>query len=183
MHLYLVQSSQKRLAENFFLITTVRPWMRHWPTPMMLPEKRGSRSQLRLFWVVGRIPGDRHDPSATEEEEAYLRSGRAGGSCRRCPPGAFCRRSSRRQRCDNTWKNTAQAKDTRQVKIQGFLWEKHGEREGPPQVLTCCAPRWQPWASPWCPKCRCKRAGLEERGEASAGCSQLPEKTPREKAF
>lgn len=38
MHLYLMQSSQKRLAENFLFTTTVRPWIRHWPTPMILPD-------------------------------------------------------------------------------------------------------------------------------------------------
>lgn len=38
---YLAQSSQKRLAENFFLMTTVRPWSRHCPTPMMFPAKHG----------------------------------------------------------------------------------------------------------------------------------------------
>lgn len=40
VQLYLMQSSQKRLAENFFFTTTVRPWIKHWPTPIILPNKR-----------------------------------------------------------------------------------------------------------------------------------------------
>lgn len=41
VQLYLIQSSQNREAENFFRITTVMPWSRHWPTPTMFPEVRG----------------------------------------------------------------------------------------------------------------------------------------------
>lgn len=37
VQLYLTQSSQKREAENFFLMTTVMPWIKHWPTPTMFP--------------------------------------------------------------------------------------------------------------------------------------------------
>lgn len=37
VQLCLTQSSQKRLAENFLLITTVKPKSKHWPTPMMVP--------------------------------------------------------------------------------------------------------------------------------------------------
>lgn len=29
VQLYLIQSSQKRLAENFFFTTTVSPWIKH----------------------------------------------------------------------------------------------------------------------------------------------------------
>lgn len=39
VQLYFMQSSQKRLAENFLLTTTVSPFIRLWPTPMMLPGK------------------------------------------------------------------------------------------------------------------------------------------------
>ena len=41
VQLYLIQSSQKREAENFFRITTVMPWSRHCPIPTMFPEGRG----------------------------------------------------------------------------------------------------------------------------------------------
>ena len=41
VQLYLIQSSQKREAENFFRITTVMPWIRHCPIPTMFPEGRG----------------------------------------------------------------------------------------------------------------------------------------------
>jgi hypothetical protein len=42
VQLYLIQSSQNREAENFFRITTVMPWIRHWPTPTIFPEGRGA---------------------------------------------------------------------------------------------------------------------------------------------
>lgn len=38
VQLYLTQSSQKREAENFFLMTTVMPCNIHCPTPTMFPE-------------------------------------------------------------------------------------------------------------------------------------------------
>lgn len=37
VQLCLTQSSQKWLAENFLLTTTVKPKSKHWPTPMMVP--------------------------------------------------------------------------------------------------------------------------------------------------
>ena len=38
VQLYLMQSSQKLLAENFLFTTTVTPLIRLCPTPMMLPD-------------------------------------------------------------------------------------------------------------------------------------------------
>ena len=40
VQLYLTQSSQKREAENFFLMTTVMPCIRHWPIPTIFPEDK-----------------------------------------------------------------------------------------------------------------------------------------------
>lgn len=47
VQLYLAQSSQKREAENFFLMTTVMPWIIHWPTPTMFPVDKG-RSGVKV---------------------------------------------------------------------------------------------------------------------------------------
>ena len=45
VQLYLTQSSQNRLAENFFRITTVHPFKNAWPTPRMPPA----------VWYKGRV--------------------------------------------------------------------------------------------------------------------------------
>lgn len=37
VQLYFTQSSQKRLAENFLRMTTVKPKSKHWPAPMIVP--------------------------------------------------------------------------------------------------------------------------------------------------
>lgn len=54
VQLYLTQSSQKREAENFFLMTTVMPCIIHWPTPTMLPgdKETGAVSQTYIITII-----------------------------------------------------------------------------------------------------------------------------------
>lgn len=73
VQLYLIQSSQNRLAENFFLTTTVRPWRRHCPTPMILPEVKGKKLWLCYVHNNG-IPGE------LEATVTHLLSDRAADS-------------------------------------------------------------------------------------------------------
>lgn len=64
VQLCLTQSSQKRLAENFLLITTVIPKSKHWPTPMMVPGDVFTRMNTHFKY--------KHTHKEREKDKSHL---------------------------------------------------------------------------------------------------------------
>lgn len=126
VQLYLMQSSQKRLAENFFFTTTVTPCIRHWPTPMILPGERNTSqfSFVNLF------------PSQLEENNTCWvveRKTVVDDVIRAHAKGKIAKSSNSVIAVVGTEKRFSCAKSLTSLK-SGCLHEE----------ITDCAPQWQP---------------------------------------
>lgn len=108
----------------------------------------------------------------------YLQRGTAGGS----------RTSRHRASCENRRKPGWTCGSTWGVRTKGHLSSRTGglvpagqssapiPPTAPARGLTCNSPRWQPWASLWCRRCRCRRVYLESnedtRSRTQHHCNQ-----------
>lgn len=109
VQLCLMQSSQKRLAENFFFTTTVSPWIRHWPIPMILPGKKRRQEETANTTGYAKSKMEKYTHQKLEACITYLLSDREAGSHRWCHQDACERQNTQKQQfCSNYCGNTGE---------------------------------------------------------------------------
>lgn len=153
-----MQSSQKRLAENFFFTTTVRPWMRHWPTPMILPGRKRTLTlwswklksgklfikslslQSYTCWVVER------QAVIDDVDRTH-----AKGKIPKSSNSVVAVVGTKERIWDACYKPCSNGTALERDAFCFCIWR------------TDCVPRWRLWAVLWCRRCKYKIDGLQRR--------------------